>query len=217
MRITLIENFRAVFYAPYYAALALEREPGAGLAAFCEVVGRDPFFLVGRAPNPAFRLQDQADRKLAAVSEVPTPWMCLQHDLRRAGIDASAIRRAPARTMEENVAAHDAGALAPAVAGYFPGIPPATLSACCRDYLALGLWNRDPVVQREGLLWLRDAALGAGLIRKRYSYFVLVFLAILASPDRKSIAPDWIRGRGRLGRSIKQGCGMRIESRITGC
>ncbi|MBI3043855.1 MAG: hypothetical protein HYY78_13640 [Betaproteobacteria bacterium] len=61
-------------------------------------------------------------------------------------------------------------ALAQAVAGYFPGIPPATLSACCRDDLALGLWNRDPVVQREGLLWLRDAALGTDLIRKRYSY-----------------------------------------------
>jgi hypothetical protein len=34
----------------------------------------------------------------------------------------------------------------------------------------LGLWNRTPILQREGVEWLRDAMLGAGAIRTRFSY-----------------------------------------------
>lgn len=153
MPITLIENFRAMFYAPFYATAALgayeaeglevdtkmsaaadktlttlstgagevswggplrvmaalDKEPQGGYVAFCEVVGRDPFFLLGRTPNPAFRLKDLLGKKLATVSEVPTPWICLQYDLRRAGIDPSAVTRAPERTMAENAAALRSG------------------------------------------------------------------------------------------------------------
>lgn len=151
--ITLIENFRAVFYAPFYAAVALgayrqeglevviktstdpastvhfllsgqgevswggplrlmftlEKNPVSQAVAFCEVVGRDPFFLVGRVRNPTFRLEDLTGKRVATVSEVPTPWMCLQHDLRRAGIDPSKIDRTPDGTMAGNAAALRAG------------------------------------------------------------------------------------------------------------
>src|SRR3977135_1709460 len=106
MKIRLAENFRAIFYAPFYATQALglyEREgididfvgssvpgnavaglserrvdlTGAGpvgcmqahdrqgespLVCFCEVVSRDPFFLVGRAGAP-FRLPGPAGRR----------------------------------------------------------------------------------------------------------------------------------------------------------
>lgn len=153
MTITLIENFRAVFYAPFYAAIALraysaegvdvalklsesaertlqtvragggqvswggpmrllhalDDAPDAGVVAFCEVVCRDPFYLIGRTPRTAFRVADLAQCRLATVSEVPTPWYCLQHDLRLAGIDPVSIRRAPARGMVENAAALRAG------------------------------------------------------------------------------------------------------------
>ena len=144
MRIRLAENFRAVFYAPFYAALALgfySREgveielvnsavPGEGVAGlfdgtvditwggpmrvikandqnpesplicFGEVVGRDPFCLIGR--RPSFRLADLTSLRFAAVSEVPTPWMCLQHDLREHGIDPERLVRAPERPMAAN-------------------------------------------------------------------------------------------------------------------
>lgn len=153
MAITLIENMRAVFYAPFYAAAALgayeaegvevnirmsaaaertlqslaegagqvswggplrvmaalDKESKGGYVAFCEVVGRDPFYLVGRAPNPGFRVKDLPGWTLATVTEVPTPWICLQYDLRRAGIDPSAVKHAPGRTMAENAAALSAG------------------------------------------------------------------------------------------------------------
>lgn len=153
MTITLIENFRAVFYAPFYAAIALrayeaegvkvvlqpsaaadrtlqtvlsgagqvswggpmrlmhalDDAPDAGLVAFCEVVCRDPFYLLGRRPNPDFRMTDLAHETVATVSEVPTPWYCLQHDLRLAGMDPASIRCAPARSMAENTAALRAG------------------------------------------------------------------------------------------------------------
>ncbi len=153
MSITLIENFRAVFYAPFYAAFALksfeaegvdvqlkmsdaadqtlnairtgagqvswggpmrllhawDENPDNGLVSFCEVVGRDPFYLLGREPNTAFRMQDLAGKQVAVVSEVPTPWYCLQQDLRLAGVDPASVARTPARPMAENVALLRAG------------------------------------------------------------------------------------------------------------
>jgi NitT/TauT family transport system substrate-binding protein len=153
MPVTLIENFRAVFYTPFYAAFALHayeaeglevrrvtspspahtsqalrngqgdvawggpirlllannQESDSGLVIFCEVVQRDPFFLVGRQPNPTFQLSDLLNVSVATVSEVPTPWLCLQHDLRLAGLDPAAITRVPNRTMPENLAALRAG------------------------------------------------------------------------------------------------------------
>lgn len=153
MSITLIENFRAVFYSPFYAAIALgayeaegldvrlqmsaaadqtlktilagsgqvswggpmrlmhalDDNPKSGLVAFCEVVGRDPFYLIGRAPNPRFTMADLEGKIVATVSEVPTPWYCLQHDLRLAGIEPSSIRRAPPASMAENAALLRAG------------------------------------------------------------------------------------------------------------
>ncbi len=147
MRIRLAENFRAVFYAPFYAAHALgfyEREgveveligspapaaaasalldgtidltwggpmrvmkdrdarSPAGLMCFCEVVTRDPFFLVGRGDAHEFRLADLLHRKFAKVSEVPTPWLCLQLDLREHGLDPAQITCAADNTMRNNL------------------------------------------------------------------------------------------------------------------
>lgn len=149
MAITLFENFRAVFYAPFYAAHALEayrnegvdvrletssrpgptasglpsgeagvwwggpmrilvardQDPECGLVSFCEVVTRDPFFLVGRTPRPDFQMPDLAGLRIGTVSEVPTPWMCLQDDIRRAGLDPAILNRVSHRTMADNVAA----------------------------------------------------------------------------------------------------------------
>ena len=151
--ITLLENFRAVFYAPFYAAEALgafkaegldvalkaspapersltslregagdvswggplrvmstlDKDRSAGYACFCEVVGRDPFFLLGRTPAPAFELGHLVGKSLGVVTEVPTPWICLRHDLRLAGIDPATIVLAPSRTMGDNCAALRSG------------------------------------------------------------------------------------------------------------
>jgi NitT/TauT family transport system substrate-binding protein len=153
MKITLAENFRAVFYTPFYAIaaldayeaegldvemispsgageanrllaaggaqvswggpmrlmLALDKDPNSKTMAFCEVVGRDPFYLLGRTPNAKFQMKDLIGMTVATVSEVPTPWVCLQHDLRTAGIDPASIRRSPERSMGENAAALRAG------------------------------------------------------------------------------------------------------------
>ncbi len=155
MSITLFENFRALFYAPFYVAHALEayrdegvdvrletssspgptasglsdgeagvwwggpmrilvehdREPACGLVSFCEVVTRDPFFVVGAAPRPDFRMADLAGLCIGTVSEVPTPWMCLQDDIRRAGLDPAMVERVPDRSMADNAAALRDGAL----------------------------------------------------------------------------------------------------------
>jgi NitT/TauT family transport system substrate-binding protein len=81
------------------------------LVSFAEVVTRDPFLLVGRDPRPDFSLRDLVGARLASVSEVPTPWMCLQEDLRRAGVAPGTIDRVGGGTMAENCAALLAGSV----------------------------------------------------------------------------------------------------------
>ena len=155
MPIRLMENFRAIFYAPYYATHALgfyQREglevelktsdvPGdaipklidgtvdvtwggpmrvmkahdqdrhSPLVSFCEVVSHDPFFLIGKRGAQPFRLTDLAAGNFASVSEVPTPWMCLQQDLRDQGMDPDKLARIFDRAMTRNYVALKAGDL----------------------------------------------------------------------------------------------------------
>jgi NitT/TauT family transport system substrate-binding protein len=154
MAIRLQETQRALFYAPFYATLALDvfRDEGvdvsfhsaarpenaasdlftgavdvswggpmrimltrdrdaSDLVGFCEVVTRDPFFLIGRGPRENFTLKDLPGLKIGIVSEVPTPWCCLQEDIRRAGIDPESLDLSQAGKMPENVAALRKGAL----------------------------------------------------------------------------------------------------------
>lgn len=137
MKIKLAENFRAVFYAPFYALKALNlaaaegveiewlapRSPGGAikdvksgavdvtwggpmrvlkdhdnspangtsLMCFGEVVARDPFYLVGKNNPTDFDLADLAACRLGVVSEVPTPWLCLQADLSDLKVDTLAM------------------------------------------------------------------------------------------------------------------------------
>lgn len=146
MKIKLMENFRAIFYAPYYAIhtlglyksegidvelitsdapgdavahlingtidltwagpmrvmMAHDRDPGSPLVSFGEVISRDPFFLIGNCKP--FEFAKLAQLRFATVSEVPTPWMCLQHDLREVGINPEVVKRVSGRTMADNYA-----------------------------------------------------------------------------------------------------------------
>jgi NitT/TauT family transport system substrate-binding protein len=90
---------------PMRVMQAYQKIAGCDLVSFAEVVTRDPFLLLGREPRPDFVLRDLLDVRVATVSEVPTPWMCLQDDLRRAGITPSELTRIGDRTMADNVAA----------------------------------------------------------------------------------------------------------------
>jgi NitT/TauT family transport system substrate-binding protein len=72
------------------------------LVSFAEVVTRDPFLLIGAIPKPHFTLHDLVGSRVATVSEVRTPWMCLQEDLRRVGIDPASLDRIGTSTMGEN-------------------------------------------------------------------------------------------------------------------
>ncbi len=153
--IVLSENFRALFYAPFYAAheigafaaegvdvvhrdtanpgqatadllagrtdvmwggplrvlLTHMADPSSDLVCFCDVVARDPFFVIGREPRADFRLADLAQVRFGSVSEVPTPWLCLQDDLRRAGVDPAGLNRIGDASMADNAAALRAGRL----------------------------------------------------------------------------------------------------------
>src|SRR5712692_9550567 len=67
--------------------------PGSELICFAEIVCRDPFSIVGRRPNVDFGLAEPGAMRFATVSEVPTPWLCLQEDLRQAGIEPERLDR----------------------------------------------------------------------------------------------------------------------------
>jgi NitT/TauT family transport system substrate-binding protein len=144
--ITLSENFRALFYTPFYAAHAIgaygaenvevqlrvspdpartaadlragridvmwggplrvllthAADPASDLVCFCDVVARDPFFIIGREERPEFRPRDLMHMRFAAVAEVPTPWLCLQDDIRRDGGNPAAMTLLTGPTMAEN-------------------------------------------------------------------------------------------------------------------
>lgn len=85
--------------------------PGSPLVCFAEIVCRDPFSIVGRYPNPDFQLADLARVRFASLSEVPTPWLCLQEDLRQAGVDPDQLDRVGDRSMVANLAALRGGGL----------------------------------------------------------------------------------------------------------
>src|SRR5438105_4178161 len=154
MAIVLQESLRGLFYAPYYAALALgaydkeavevrfvsaptpgqapnalfnstvdvawggpmrvnqlfDERPDCDLVCFGEAVTRDPFLLVGRTPRSGFALAELMRVRIATVSEVPTPWLCLQHDLRLAGLDPGKLDRIADGSMADNMAALKRGA-----------------------------------------------------------------------------------------------------------
>lgn len=75
------------------------------LVCFGEAVTRDPFMLIGCDRHPDFAFADLYRLRVATVAEVPTPWLCLQEDLRRAGLDPATLPRIADRPMSENVAA----------------------------------------------------------------------------------------------------------------
>lgn len=286
MAIGLIENFRAVFYAPFYAAFALgayedegvevehkissgpaqtaqavlggggdvfwggpmrvlvagDSNPDCGLVSFCEVVARDPFFLIGRGPAPEGGLAGLIGKKIATVSEVPTPWMCFQHDLRQAGIEPEALDRIADRSMMKNaealraceidavqvfqpfaeelieeedariwyeaasrglttytafnttrgfmerepdallkmtramyrtqkwIADNNAETFAGCIASYFPDMAQDILSRAIARYKLLGIWNKTPMLEREGYERLRESCVSGGLIREGIPY-----------------------------------------------
>ncbi len=94
---------------PMRILLTHDQDPDCGLVGFAETVTRDPFLLIGAEPRPDFELADLLRLRLASVSEVPTPWLCLQEDLRQASLDPTAVDRLGERSMAENAAALRAG------------------------------------------------------------------------------------------------------------
>lgn len=94
---------------PMRIQFTYDQQPDCAVVSFCEVVTRDPFFLVGRDPKPDFEMADLMSVRLATVSEVNTPWLCLQEDLRRAGLDPAQVTRIEGNTMARNEAALRAG------------------------------------------------------------------------------------------------------------
>jgi NitT/TauT family transport system substrate-binding protein len=193
--------------------------------------------LIGRVPCPDFRLSALASVRLGTVSEVPTPWLCLQEDLRRDGLDPAMLDRVRDRTMAENMAGlrrgeldvvqlfqpfaeeliaagdghlwyaaadrgpcsyttfyarrptiaakrdemrllvralyrtqrwlHGASAeiLAEIVRPYFPAAPEPLLRAALARYQALGIWDRTPILPRDGYERLKAGLVSAGFAK----------------------------------------------------
>jgi NitT/TauT family transport system substrate-binding protein len=107
----LADQADVAWSGPMRVILMRAADPTCPLRSFCAVVMRDPFLLVGRGPNPGFALTDLPKLRFGSVKEVPTPWWCLQDDLRQAGIDPDALARVTDKTMAENAEAVADGSL----------------------------------------------------------------------------------------------------------
>jgi NitT/TauT family transport system substrate-binding protein len=243
--ITLSENFRALFYTPFYAAhatgayakagvevdfrlssdpnrtasalrsgeievmwggplrvlLTHDADPASEIVCFCDVVARDPFFVIGREPRPSFRPADLSGARLGTVSEVPTPWLCLQDDIRRDGVDPAAVNRATDGTMAANADALRKGTL-DAVQVFQPYAEELLASGAGHLWYAAanrGLTAYTTLVTRRSVLeqkrdellamvqamhwtlgWIRDTP-GAEIHRVLASYFPDVPAAIFAA------------------------------------
>ncbi len=94
---------------PMRPMLERSRDPSSRLRSFGAAVMRDPFLLLGMGKRQSFSLADLADMRVAIPSEVPTPWWCLQHDLRLAGVDPANMRGVTFMPMSEGAAALLAG------------------------------------------------------------------------------------------------------------
>jgi NitT/TauT family transport system substrate-binding protein len=221
---------------PMRVAHAYQTVPGCDLVSFAEIVGRDPFILVGRVPRPRFAVRELVGLRVGSVSEVPTPWLCLQEDLRRAGVDPTQMSRVADRSMADNaealrrgeldvvqvfepvaarlladgaghvwyaaanrgltsyttfytrrrllqarpdelramvraihrtlkwVAQADGPAIAAAVAPFFPELSAEILAASYTRYKALGIWNHDPLMKREGYDRLLAGLVSGGFV-----------------------------------------------------
>ena len=277
MRIKLAENFRAVFYAPFYATHALgfyasegvavdlidsaapgaataglldgsidlawggpmrvmkarDLDPASPLVCFCEVVARDPFFLLGKANRSSFRLADLTRLRVATVSEVPTPWLCLQHDLREQGVDPARIDRIADGTMADHLDALRKGEID--VAQLFEPYVSLALQSGAGDILhaasARGLTSYTTFLTTRGsiaknhetfaamvratgrtLAWLADHSADE-LAEAVASFYPDIPREVLASSLRRYRDADlWARtpdvsrqGFGRLAESLKSG------------
>jgi NitT/TauT family transport system substrate-binding protein len=133
------------------------QDPSCDLVGFAEVVTRDPFLLVGRSDRPGVSLKDLASARIATVSEVPTPWMCLQEDFRRAGVAPGTIDRVAGGTMAENCAALLAGSV-DAVQLFEPFVSTLLADHRCHVWYAQasrGLTSYTTFYARRGMLTRR--------------------------------------------------------------
>lgn len=96
---------------PMRVMLHHDKDRNCPLVCFAQIVARDPSILVGRAPNDRFRFDDLVGLRVGAMTEVPTPWMTLQDDIRRAGVELDAIHWTKDQSMAETAAALRAGDL----------------------------------------------------------------------------------------------------------
>lgn len=110
-RLLLAGQADAAWGGPMRVMMHHDADPLCPLVCFAQAVARDPFMLVGRTPRPGFRFADLRGLRVGVATDVPTPWMTFQDDLRRAAFDPARLLRAPDRPMAENAAAFEAGAM----------------------------------------------------------------------------------------------------------
>jgi hypothetical protein len=68
---------------------------------------------------------------------------------------------------------------------YMPDVPRDVLVACFEEYRSTGVWSTNPVIQRPGLAWKRDAMRSAGAIGSTPPYEAYVDLQFIEQVMRE--------------------------------
>lgn len=78
---------------PMRVMAAHDAAGGSDLVCFGLAVDRDPFMVIAAAQKPNFSPAKLVGRRLDVATLAPTPWLLLQEDVRRLGLDPAAIER----------------------------------------------------------------------------------------------------------------------------
>jgi NitT/TauT family transport system substrate-binding protein len=159
------------------AAVRIERELPSPEAVAAFRAGHGDFL---EQPQPVVEeLLDAGEGHLAAsmgeaTGPVPfTSYMTTPRFLAREPDVVRRVTRAIYRT-QRWLAAHEAPAIAAAIAPAFPDTQPRTLERAVARYRAQETWARDPLLRRPGYAYLEDILLAGGLITRRARYEDLV-------------------------------------------
>ena len=192
MPIRLMENFRAIFYAPYYATVALgfyERE-GVAVELMTSNAPGDavPKLLSGEIdltwggpmrvmqafePFVSMAEKDGAGETLYAASTrgptsytafIATREACTKHR-----DEFAAMTRATAKMLHW-LYANPPEDMAKAVATFFPDVPLDILVSSLARYRAAGLWSRETKMIPQGFARLGQSFCSGGMLTRMPSY-----------------------------------------------
>ena len=152
---------------PLRVLLTHDADPASDVVCFCDVVARDPFFVIGREPRPSFRPADLTRSGWVRCRRCRRPGYVCRTISGAMALTRTAVTRVTDGTMAANALALRAGAAGcratvPALCGGSAGLGRGASLVCGREPGADGLYDAGDAARRDRAETGRIAGDGAG-------------------------------------------------------